>query len=130
MSVSRLKIDEIALLHDGGQAEVLHTLGLGGHGAARLEQSSLALETDLTDVIGGARLNTSILLSLSRVGTIIGKEGRLLCPDRGGAVAPPGLPGVGPGPPGGSLGHQDGGLRVKLIRANTNSILSEHRVNL
>ena len=126
MSVFRLQIDPIALLNDAG--ETLHTLGLGGHGAARLEHSSLPLETDLTDVIGGARLNTSILLPLRRVGSLLGKEGCLLGPGGGGAVAGPGLPGVGPGPPGGSLGHQDGGLGVKLIRAATNSILSEHRV--
>ena len=123
MPVFRVQIDAIALLDNAGNT--LYTLSLGWHGAARLEQSSLPLETDLTDVIGGARLDTSVLLSLSGGGTRLGKEGRFLCPSRGGAVAAPGLPGVGPGPPGGPLGHQDGGLRVKLIRTAINSLLSE-----
>ena len=106
MSVFRLQTEEVALLHDGGKTETLNTLGLSWHRAASLEQGSLPLETDLTDVIGGAGLDTSILLSLTGVGALIRKEGRLLG-DGGGAVTAPGLPGVGLGPSGRSLGHQD-----------------------
>ena len=107
--VALLEVDHVALLHDGGK--VLCTLGkvtASLYGRPGLKQSSLALEADLTHVVGGARLDTPVLLPL----TLPGEECRPLCPRGGGAVA---LldPAGGSGPPGPGvrpLGHQNGGL--------------------